>query len=44
MISGDDWMAQAKRDLEGAKWAIQEGYYELYSNPLSRQRERRRAL
>lgn len=28
MISGDDWMAQAKRDLEGAEWAIQGGYYE----------------
>ena len=24
----DDWMAQAKRDLEGAEWAIQGGYYE----------------
>ncbi|MDM7461651.1 MAG: HEPN domain-containing protein [bacterium] len=28
MISGDDWMAQAKRDLEGAAWAFQGGYYE----------------
>jgi HEPN domain-containing protein len=24
----DDWMAQAKRDLEGAEWAIRGGYYE----------------
>ncbi|MCS7300232.1 MAG: HEPN domain-containing protein [Fimbriimonadales bacterium] len=28
MIRGDDWMAQARRDLESAQWAIQGGYYE----------------
>lgn len=27
-MSGDDWMAQAKRDLESAAWAIRGGYYE----------------
>jgi HEPN domain-containing protein len=28
MTKSDDWMAQAKRDLEGAEWALQGGYYE----------------
>jgi len=28
MISSVGWMAQAKRDLESAEWAIRGGYYE----------------
>ncbi|MCS7190017.1 MAG: HEPN domain-containing protein [Fimbriimonadales bacterium] len=28
MINSDDWIAQARRDLESAEWAIRGGYYE----------------
>ncbi|MEN3001924.1 MAG: HEPN domain-containing protein [Armatimonadota bacterium] len=28
MSSAGDWMAQAKRDLQSAEWAMQGGYYE----------------